>query len=178
MIERFISGNECGIRTNVYVISNDKNEGILVDTSYKFEPLFDEITKKYQIKAILLTHSHIDHVDGLKLFRNTNIPVYMSKQSKEALSDSRASSYYIVGEDSPFKDNSLNIKVVEDNEMLNLIGYDVKFLLTPGHTNGSMTFVIDELRSIFSGDTLFRGTWGRTDLPTGGFKDIINSLCR
>lgn len=176
MIERFISGNECGIRTNVYVISNDKNEGILVDTSYKFEPLFDEITKKYQIKAILLTHSHIDHVDGLKLFRNTNIPVYMSKQSKEALSDSRASSYYIVGEDSPFKDNSLNIKVVEDNEILNLFGYDVKFLLTPGHTNGSMTFVIDELKSIFSGDTLFSGRHGMTTYYSGNHLDMLKSI--
>ena len=75
MIEKFISGDECGIRTDIYVISNDKREGILVDTTYKFDELYKEITNKYDIKAILITHSHIDHIDGIKLFKNTNTPI-------------------------------------------------------------------------------------------------------
>ena len=52
MIEKYISGDECGIRTDVYVISNDNNEGILVDTTYKFDSLYKDITNKYTINEI------------------------------------------------------------------------------------------------------------------------------
>ncbi len=178
MIEKFISGDECGIRTDVYVISNDKNEGILVDTTYKFDELYKEITNKYTIKAILITHSHIDHIDGLKFFEGTNIPVYMSKESKEALSNSKASSYYIIGEDSPFKNNKLNIIVVEDNEILSLLGYEIKVLITRGHTTGSTTYVIEHDKAIFSGDTLFPGRHGMTTYYGGNHIDMLNSVDR
>ncbi len=178
MIEKFISGDECGIRTDVYVISDDKNEGILVDTTYKFDELYKEITNKYTIKAILITHSHIDHIDGLKLFEGTNIPVYMSKESKEALSNSKASSYYIIGEDSPFKNNKLNIIVVEDNEILSLLGYEIKVLITRGHTTGSTTYVIEHDKAIFSGDTLFPGRHGMTTYYGGNHIDMLNSVDR
>ena len=178
MIEKFISGDECGIRTNVYVISNDKGEGILVDTSYKFDSLYNEITSKYDIKAILITHSHIDHIDGLKLFVGTNIPIYMSKESKEALSNPKASSYYIIGEDSPFKNNKLNIIVVEDNELLCLLGYDIKVLITRGHTSGSTTYVIEKGKTIFTGDTLFPGRHGMTTYYSGNHVDMLASVNR
>ena len=176
MIEKYVSGNECGIRTNIYVVSNDNGDAIIIDTSYNFDSLYEEIKNKYNIKAVLITHSHIDHIDGLKLFKGTNIPIYMSKESKEALSDSKASSYYLVGEDSPFKDSALNIKVVENNEILNLVGFDVKFLLTRGHTIGSMTFVIDELKAIFSGDTLFSGRHGMTTYYSGNHIEMLKSI--
>ena len=176
MIEKFVSGNECGIKTNVFVVSNDKNEAILIDTSYSFDNLLSEIEKKYIIKAILITHSHIDHIDGLKLFNNTNIPIYMSKNSKEALSDSKASSYYIVGEETPFKKYDLNIQILNDNDVINLIGYDIKVLLTKGHTKGSLTFVIDELKAIFSGDTLFAGRHGMTTYYGGDHIEMLESI--
>ena len=105
-------------------------------------------------------------------------PKSLLKETKEALSDSRASSYYIIGENSPFRNNNLNIIVVEDNETKNIIGYDIKFLITRGHTTGSTTFVIDSLNAIFSGDTLFKGTWGRTDLPTSSLVDIMDSITK
>ena len=167
MIEKYYSGPECGIITDVYVVTNDNNESILIDTTYEFGNLYDEITKKHNIKAVLITHSHIDHIDGLKYFDNTNIPIYMSKETKEALSDSRASSYYIIGEDSPFRNNNLNI-----------IGYDIKFLITKGHTKGSTTFVIDSLNAIFSGDTLFPGRHGMTTYYGGNHIDMLNSIDR
>ncbi len=176
MIEKFVSGNECGIRTNVYALSNDKGEAILIDTSYSFDGLLKEIKSKYIIKGILITHSHIDHIDGLKLFVGTNIPIYMSKGSKEALSNSKASSYYIIGKDSPFKNSDLNIIVVEDNEVINLLGYDIKVLLTRGHTTGSTTFVIEKLKAIFSGDTLFAGRHGMTTYYGGDHIEMLESV--
>lgn len=176
MIEKFISGDECGIRTNVYALSNDKGEAILIDTAFKFDDLLKEISNKYIIKGILITHSHIDHIDGLKLFKGTNIPIYMTKETKEALSNSKASSYYIIGKDSPFKDNDLNIIVVNDNEILNLVGYEIKVLKTPGHTIGSITYVIDSLKAIFSGDTLFPGRHGMTTYYSGNHIDILSSV--
>ncbi len=178
MIDKYYSGDECGIITDVYVVTNDNNESILIDTTYKFDNLYNEITKKYNIKAVLITHSHIDHVDGLKFFNNTNIPIYMSKETKEALSDSRASSYYIIGEDSPFRNNNLNIIVVEDNETKNIIGYDIKFLITRGHTTGSTTFIFDSLKAIFSGDTLFPGRHGMTTYYGGNHIDMLSSIDR
>ena len=73
MIDKYYSGTECGIITDVYVVTNNKNESILIDTTFKFDNLYKEITKKYNIKAVLITHSHIDHIDGLKFFEGTNI---------------------------------------------------------------------------------------------------------
>lgn len=65
---------------------------------------------------------------------------------------------------------------VDDNDLIHLGNIEFKVILTPGHTNGSTSLFCEKEKLLFSGDTLFRGTWGRTDLPTGGLNDIINSI--
>ena len=176
MIEKYISSDECGIKTNVYAVSKNGHDAIIIDTAFNFDDIYNQIIDKYNIKAILITHSHIDHIDGLKLFIGKKTPIYMTKETKEALSDSRASSYYIIGKESPFINADLNIKVVDDNEIIKEVGYDIKVIKTPGHTKGSTTYVIEELKAIFSGDTLFPGRHGMTTYYGGNHLDMIESL--
>ncbi|MGM9972070.1 MAG: MBL fold metallo-hydrolase [Anaeroplasmataceae bacterium] len=176
MIVKYVSGNECGIRTNVYVVANDKNEAILIDTSYNFLNIYNQISEIYYIKAILITHAHIDHVDGLRFFKNTKVPIYMSKNSEDALYDYKASSYEFKNEKNPFKKGDLNIIHVRDGEDLDLIGYKVKILETKGHTNGSVSYVFSELESVFTGDTLFEGRHGMTTYYSGNHLDMLESM--
>ncbi|MCR5350239.1 MAG: MBL fold metallo-hydrolase [Acholeplasmatales bacterium] len=176
MIKEYISGDECGIRTNVHVISNENGDAVLVDTSYKFDNILNDINKHYNVKAILITHAHIDHIDGLKFFKDSKIPIYMSKETETAIYDDYLSSYYINDEKTPFKKGDLNIINVKDNDILNLIGYEIKVLSTKGHTDGSLSFVIDKLKIIFTGDTLFRGRHGMTTYLTGNHIDMLDSM--
>ena len=65
---------------------------------------------------------------------------------------------------------------VDDGDLLHLGDLEFKIIHTPGHTIGGTSLYCEEEKLLFSGDTLFRGTWGRTDLPTGSIEDIMNSI--
>ena len=65
---------------------------------------------------------------------------------------------------------------IDDNDLIHLGELEFKVIHTPGHTIGSSTIYCEKEKLLISGDTLFRGTWGRTDLPTGNFKEIIDSI--
>ena len=65
---------------------------------------------------------------------------------------------------------------IDDGDILHLGNLQFKVILTPGHTVGGTCLYCEKEKLVFSGDTLFRGTWGRTDLPTSSFKDIIDSI--
>ena len=65
---------------------------------------------------------------------------------------------------------------VDDGDLLHVGNSELQVIYTPGHTRGSSCIYCEEYKMLFSGDTLFRGTWGRTDLPTGSFEEIIDSI--
>ena len=67
---------------------------------------------------------------------------------------------------------------LDDGDKIHLGELEFNIIHTPGHTKGSICIYCEKEKLLFSGDTLFRGTWGRTDLPTGGFEDIINSITK
>lgn len=170
MIEKIICG---GFETNTYVISNE-GKCVIVDPGLDFLEYSKEIKSKYEVEAILITHGHIDHIDGIKYFPNT--PIYIHELDEEFLYDSRLSLYNFMGLKTPFTKNTLKINKVKENDTLNLIGFEFKVMHTPGHTKGSCCYLYKN--KLLSGDTLFKNSCGRTDFPTGSPRDIKKSLKR
>ena len=164
----FVQGN---FMENTYLITNG-NEGILIDPGEDLEDIINDINK-YDIKAILLTHGHIDHIDGIKLFKNT--PIYLYKDEYEVFKSAKYSLYEMCNKEYPFELDKLDIRLLNDNEIIYLIGYSIKVIHTPGHTKGSCCYLIND-KTLFSGDTLFQVGIGRTDYYTGNMNEMINSL--
>ena len=170
MIDKFICGP---LFENCYVIS-EGSECIIVDPGQSFLRASELIKQRYSVKAIFITHGHIDHIDGIKYF---NSPIYISNEDKNILLDPYKSLYDFFGLAYPFENMKLDFRVVDDNEEFELIGHKFKALKTPGHTNGSICFLMDN-KYLFSGDTLFRSSCGRTDFPTGDSESMEDSLNR
>ena len=171
MIECLTTGS---FYTNSYIISNDNKECIIVDPGLNYKEASNYIKSKYKPKAILITHAHIDHIDGIQYFMD--LPIYIHKLDEEALYDTDIALYPIFGRICPFSKGDLNIHLVNDLDEFELIGYKFSVLHTPGHTRGSVCYYYDDI--LLSGDTLFQGSIGRTDFPTGSYTKIIESLKR
>ena len=160
-------------QTNSYVITNDNNEAIIIDPTFDFYEESIKLKSKYQVKAILLTHAHLDHIDGIRYF--LDVPIYISKEELYILNDPNNNLYMeFFGNDTPFDTNKLNLNLIEDEKTLNLIGYDIEVIKTPGHTIGGLSYKIDNY--LFTGDTLFKNSIGRWDFPTGNYHVLMMSI--
>ena len=167
MIEKIVKG---AFFTNTYIISKE-NKCIIVDPGLGFEGAANEIKAKYQVEAILITHGHIDHIDGIRYF---DCPIYIHKDDEVNLYDSDLSLYSMMRMKTPFKKGNLNIITVYDGYEFELLGYNFKVLHTPGHTRGSVCYSYSS--KVLSGDTLFKSSCGRTDFPTGNPSNMRMSL--
>lgn len=167
MIEKIVTGE---FQTNTYVISN-AGKCILVDPGLDFEQFSFEIKKRYEVVAILLTHGHIDHIDGIQYF---DVPIYIYEAEIPFLEDPSLSLYRMFGKKQPFQKEELKIVPLKDGMEFDLIGYTFKVFHTPGHTRGSVVYAYH--KKLLSGDTLFRLSMGRTDFPTGNANQIKKSL--
>ena len=159
--------------TNSYVIVNDDNECVVVDPGLGYKNVALKINSEYKVKAILITHGHFDHIDGIKYF---NAPIYISKEDEEFLYNKELSLYSFYGMNSPFKKGDLDIRYVKDGDIIDLIGYKFEVLQTPGHTIGSVCYSFDKV--VLSGDTLFDHSCGRCDFPTGNQTLMHESLLK
>ncbi len=156
---------------NTYLINNELGEAILVDPGEGIDEYLDDINE-YKIKAILLTHGHIDHIDGIKHF--LNVPIYIYKDEVEFLSDENLSLYSYFKKKIPFNVNELDIHKLSEG-FINIIGFNIQVIHTSGHTRGSCCYLFDN-KFLLSGDTLFQCGVGRTDFPTGSLKMLNESL--
>lgn len=169
MLEVVTTGS---FQTNSYIISNSNNECIIIDPGLDYKRVAEYIKGKYIPKAILLTHGHLDHIDGILYFMD--LPIYVSKDDEELLYDSYLSLYDYMGRVAPFNKGDLNIHIVEDKSKFEIIGINIEAYLTPGHTKGSLVYYINHC--LFSGDTLFYLSCGRTDFPNGNSNSMKKSL--
>ena len=122
----------------------------------------------------MLTHGHFDHIFAVnELSKEHNIPIYAGAAEEKLLkhSEYNGATYYMRKE--YVVDN---YKVLKDGEKICLGGIDIEVIFTPGHTEGSVCYYIDDAKVVFTGDTLFRESIGRTDMPTGDATLIIESL--
>lgn len=164
------------VQTNVYIAYNKESlECLIVDPSAQGDAIINVIEEnKLKPMAILLTHGHFDHIMAVNdLVERYNIKVYISKHDDEMLSDSHKSGgRSFIGNGYITKADVL----LDDGDILNLLGTDIKFIATPGHTKGSGCYYIEDEKLLFSGDTVFREDCGRTDLYGGDNPSIIKSI--
>lgn len=152
---------------NCYIVMDEKTkDAVVLDPGGDGEMLERAIKDmKANVKSILLTHGHMDHVGGVEyLSDKLNVPFYISKIDEEYMEKDN----YVFG--SIRNANGY----LEDGNELSFGSLNIKVIATPGHTKGGLCFLIED--KLFTGDTLFQGSIGRTDFIGGSFPEIIDSI--
>lgn len=165
-IDRFIMGM---FATNTYLLTID-NDCILIDPASKADKLI-EILGDRHLLAILLTHGHFDHIKAVdELVKKYNCPVYINEKDEYLIRNKE--------QGLPFGITTsayVSVPVNHIEEGIKEIGpFKFETIFTPGHTKGSVCYKFD--KELFTGDTLFKGSIGRTDLEGGSDKEIKSSL--
>lgn len=165
--------------TNCYIVADEKtNEAVVIDPGEYTQKLVDKIEKEnLQIKYILLTHGHFDHILGVHdLKEKTGARVLIHIEDAECLEDENKSLMGMIerGIQVPVKSDM----VFDEGDKITFGNVSLEVMHTPGHTKGSVCFVNEEERAIFSGDTIFYQTYGRTDFPGGSDDEMLKSLYR
>ena len=164
------------LQCNCSIFGDDQTHtAIVVDPGDNIPDIL-EILKRYvlSVKAIVITHAHIDHIGGAqKLKQATGAPVYMNFKDTELQKMMPVQAQWL-GVPTP---EAVAIDVAaNDGDKLLVGATEVRVLHTPGHTQGSISLWIPSERKLLAGDTLFRGSIGRTDLPGGDGRQIIRSI--
>ena len=153
-------------QTNCYIIHDENSKSCcVIDPGYDADFILDKLESLgLTLEAVLLTHGHFDHVGAVKdLAAETQCEVYLHPEDLSMPPMMTAGQLYYT-------------KTYMEGSRLNLAGLDIAVLHTPGHTPGSVCLLCET--TIFSGDTLFQGSCGRTDLPGGDWATITKSLKR
>ncbi|MBU5331660.1 MBL fold metallo-hydrolase [Anaerocolumna aminovalerica] len=171
-IETYVLGP---VMTNCYfAINEDTKETIIIDPADKAEVLIQKINKEtLKPVAVLLTHGHFDHIlAASEIAVNFHIPIYASKEEKELLETPSLNLSVSLGKNISLTPTTL----LNDKDIIKLAGTEVNVIHTPGHTSGGICYLFKESKILFSGDTLFEGTVGRADLPTGNLNTLLDSV--
>ncbi|MCL2859060.1 MAG: MBL fold metallo-hydrolase [Oscillospiraceae bacterium] len=162
--------------TNCYIIIDEySRETMLVDPGAEPEKIINVVKiLDGKLKYIALTHCHVDHIGAVQRVKNE----LGGKTIIHRIESENIKNPDIVLFDSvDLEDPNVEIDSrVDEDDIIHIGDIEFKIIHTPGHTNGSMCLYCERNKLLLSGDTLFSGTWGRTDLPTSSFEDIMLSI--
>jgi hydroxyacylglutathione hydrolase len=164
------------VQENCFIARNDgAREAIVVDPGDEADriiKLIDELG--VSVEAILITHTHFDHVGAVApLARHTGAPVWCPQLETQVLAD--IMSYVPWPGFGPFESYDAD-HTVSGGEKLELAGLEIDVIFTPGHSPGHVSYSIGAEKALFSGDVLFQGSVGRTDLPGGDWPTLAQSI--
>lgn len=172
-IEKMILGP---FQTNCYIVYDDEKNAVVIDPADNAEAILKKLdVLQLNLKKILLTHAHPDHVCGLyDIVQKKDVPVYLVSEDVEMLETN--SKYFGPMLGMEVKDVTPDV-ILKDGDEITVGEMNFKVLHTPGHTEGSCCFLLND-KDLFSGDTLFYTSMGRVDLPGGSEEAMMNSLLR
>ena len=161
------------LRVNTYFLVNDKMQAVVIDCGENYKRVKStEQELGVKIEAVLLTHAHFDHAGSAKKLQDDGAKIYISKLDADKLTAEGSLSANFGRKFEQFTPDF----TFSDGQTLNVLGINIDVIATPGHTDGSVTFKVDN--ALFTGDTLFYDSVGRTDFPTGSREDMICSVKR
>ena len=162
------------IETNCYIVYDDKTrDAMVVDPAWDYEQIHKKLeTNNLTLKLIFLTHGHADHIGALQELRQReNVPVYVGAGDASLISNSKNNLSMFMGR--PIECTSPDC-IVHDGDEIHLGSLTFHVLETPGHTPGGLSLYGEGV--VFSGDTLFLYSVGRTDLYGGSMAELLTSL--
>lgn len=171
-VEKFVTGI---ISTNCYLAINEETkQAVVIDPAACPSYLMSHIKSEgLKVEAILLTHGHFDHIMGIDGFLSEfDVPVYVHEDDADAMEDpvlNQSSTYtsgYTFGK----------ARYLRDRQTLELAGYTFRVIHTPGHTKGGCCYYVASEDVLFSGDTLFQNSVGRTDFVNSSTSDLVHSV--
>jgi hydroxyacylglutathione hydrolase len=164
------------VQENCYLLRRDGSDrALIVDPGDEAEKLLHAIDSLgVELAGILLTHTHFDHVGAVApVARATGAEVWVPEIEKGVLADINA--FVPWPGFGPFEDYDAE-HTLSGGEKLELAGFEIDVIFTPGHSPGHVTLSIPDETAVFSGDVLFQGSVGRTDLPGGDWSTLLESI--
>ncbi len=168
--------------TNCYIIETEKSV-VVVDPGGSAHDIITEVKRIGKpVSSLLLTHGHFDHILAIGALCHTfgDIPVYVHKNDEAKVSEKEVRSFLSAAAPSLLQELGDDLafpscfEALEDGSVVS--DAELKVLHTPGHSGGSVCFYNEKAGILFSGDTLFKGTVGRTDLPDGSTETLLRSI--
>lgn len=162
--------------TNCYIIVDEHSkEAMVIDPGSEPEKIIEMLDiLDANLKYIFLTHCHADHIGAVDVIKNAKGgKILISRDDSSGLYDSSISLTYYTETHNPELEPDSR---VDDGDLIHVGNIEFRVIATPGHTKGGLCLYCLDEDMIFTGDTIFSGSWGRTDLPTGSMDDIMDSI--
>ena len=169
IIKQFIAGQ---LENNMYLVADEASKkAVLIDASSNI-PELTKFAKDYDVEYILLTHGHFDHIMGLTSLKQALGAQAVICKDDLVISDNINEFTSLFG--LPDTVPPVYDKYIKDGDIINVGNLKIKVIHTPGHTEGGVCYLIED--NLFSGDTLFKQSLGRTDLFGGNFNKLVDSI--
>lgn len=164
------------LQVNCYLLENSATgEVVVVDPGEEDPRIFQALVNRKPV-AVVLTHGHYDHFGGAdKLCAQFDIPLYVHGEDIPKLLDPQTNGSRLFATDQTLQTRALPLA---EGQVLTLAGFPLTVLHTPGHSRGSCCFLLPENQGVLTGDTLFLGGYGRTDIADGNFSELRQSFRR